>query len=63
MAARTYPECDFMTLYKPTNATCPKCGWFLVEKYDKKTGSHKVCINPNCDYLHTTEKDEDSGEK
>ncbi len=56
-----YPECDFMTLYKPTNATCPKCGWFLVEKYDKKTGSHKVCINPNCDYLHSTDKDESSG--
>lgn len=56
-----YPECDFMTLYKPTNATCPKCGWFLVEKYDKKTGSHKVCINPNCDYLHSNEKDEGQG--
>ncbi len=56
-----YPECDFMTLYKPTNATCPKCGWFLVEKYDKKTGSHKVCINPDCDYLHSTDKDESPG--
>jgi len=50
-----YPECDFMTLYKPTNATCPKCGWFLVEKYDKKKGMHKACINPDCDYLHSSD--------
>jgi len=48
-----YPECDFITYNKPTGSTCPKCGWFLVEKYDKKTGSHKACINPACDYLHT----------
>ncbi len=59
-----YPECDFMTLYKPTNATCPRCGWFLVEKYDKKTGIHKACINPDCDYLHSSgeEKEEKGGE-
>ena len=31
---------------------CPKCGQFLVEKYDKKNGSYKSCINPDCDYLH-----------
>ncbi|GAB6277809.1 MAG: type I DNA topoisomerase [Rectinema sp.] len=57
-----YPECDFMTLYKPTNATCPQCGWFLVEKYDKKTGVHKACINPDCNYLHSSdESKEDKG--
>ena len=33
-----YPECDFITYYKPTSSTCPKCGQFLVEKYDKKSG-------------------------
>jgi DNA topoisomerase-1 len=27
----------------------------MVEKYDKKNGSHKACINPNCDYLHSEE--------
>ena len=32
---------------------CPKCGQFLVEKYDKKHGTYKACINPNCDYLHS----------
>jgi len=53
-----YPQCDFITLYKPTNANCPKCGWFLVEKYDKKAGLHKVCINPQCDFLHSNKEEE-----
>ncbi len=50
-----YPECDFISHFKPINASCPKCGQFLVEKYDKKNGSFKSCINPECDYLHTQE--------
>jgi len=59
-----YPTCDFMTLYKPTTAVCPRCGWFLVEKYDKKRGSYKACINPQCDYLHSSDegKEEKGGE-
>ncbi len=47
-----YPECDFITYYKPINSNCPKCGWFLVEKFDKKSGGTKACINPDCDWLH-----------
>ena len=50
-----YPVCDFVSYYKPTNTDCPKCGQFLVERYDKKMGSHKSCVNPECDYLHTEE--------
>jgi len=56
-----YPECDFITYYKPTNSHCPKCGWFLVERFDKKRGSYKACINPACDYLHSQD-DEHVGE-
>ena len=52
-----YPECDFISYYKPTNADCPKCGQFLVERYDKKMGSRKACVNPKCDYLHTEESE------
>ena len=48
-----YPSCDFISYYKPTSSLCPKCGAFLVEKFDKKSLSHKACINPDCDYLHT----------
>ncbi len=47
-----YPNCDFLTHFKPLSQNCPKCGWFLVEKYDKENGTHKGCVNPACDYLH-----------
>lgn len=53
-----YPKCDFISYFKPIDASCPKCGWFLVEKYSKKDGSYKACINPDCDFLHK-EDDED----
>jgi len=51
-----YPECDFISHFKPINAVCPKCGKFLVEKFDKKHGALKSCINPDCDYLHTQDE-------
>ncbi|MDR2397466.1 MAG: type I DNA topoisomerase [Spirochaetaceae bacterium] len=50
-----YPQCDFISHFKPINQNCPKCGQFMVEKYDKKNGSHKACINPECDYLHSSD--------
>ena len=53
-----YPDCDFITHFKPLDVNCPKCGWFLVEKYDKKNGSYKSCINPDCDYLHSGSEEE-----
>lgn len=54
-----YPECDFISHFKPLPINCPRCGQFLVEKYDKKNGPHKACINPDCDYLHSMD-DEDT---
>jgi DNA topoisomerase-1 len=54
-----YPNCDFISHFKPTNQSCPRCGQFMVEKYDKKNGSHKACINPACDYLHSAEDEEE----
>ncbi len=57
-----YPDCDFITYYKPTNSYCPQCGWFLVERFDKKKGSYKACINPGCNYLHTHEEEHDQGD-
>ena len=54
-----YPACSFISHFKPIDQYCPKCGWFLVEKFDKKNGSYKSCINPDCDYLHSAgEEDE-----
>jgi DNA topoisomerase-1 len=52
-----YPECDFISHFKPLGQNCPKCGQFLVEKYDKRNGSHKACINPDCDYLHSDDEE------
>ncbi|MDR1930696.1 MAG: type I DNA topoisomerase [Treponema sp.] len=57
-----YPECDFISHHKPLKQDCPRCGHFLVEKYDKKNGTHKACINPECDYLHSA-GDGDEAEK
>ncbi|MDR1748305.1 MAG: type I DNA topoisomerase, partial [Spirochaetaceae bacterium] len=57
-----YPECDFISHFKPINAVCPECGQFLVEKYDKKHGAYKSCINPECNYLHTADQTEAGAE-
>lgn len=57
-----YPNCDFISHFKPLSQTCPQCGQFLVEKYDKKHGAYKSCINPECNYLHTPEQDEEGGD-
>lgn len=56
-----YPKCNFISHFKPIDQYCPQCGWFLVEKFDKKNGSYKSCINPDCNYLHTNDG-EDSAE-
>ena len=50
-----YPKCSFISYFKPIDQYCPKCSWFLVEKFDKKNGSFKSCINPDCAYLHTAD--------
>ena len=52
-----YPTCDFITHFKPIDVYCPKCGWFMVEKFDKKNGAYKSCINPDCDYLHSADQE------
>lgn len=54
-----YPECDFLSHFMPTTQKCPSCGQFLVQKSDKKRGDYKACVNPECDFLHTTEEDKD----
>ena len=59
-----YPKCDFISHFKPLeNQYCPKCGWFLVEKFDKKNGTYKSCINPDCDYLHSADEESVDAEK
>ena len=55
-----YPKCSFISHFKPIDQYCPQCGWFLVEKFDKKNGSYKSCINPDCNYLHTNDGEENA---
>jgi len=55
-----YPECDFVTYFPPTKVKCPRCGFFLVERSDKKRGEYKVCVNPECDYIHQLEAEKSS---
>jgi DNA topoisomerase-1 len=31
----------------------------MVEKFDKKYGNYKSCINPDCDYLHSQDDTSD----
>ena len=57
-----FPKCNFISYFKPTSSFCPKCGWFLVEKYDKNRGVYHACINPKCDHLHTVVKGIEDGE-
>lgn len=54
-----YPQCDFISYFKPTEQKCPKCGHFLVEKSDKVHGIYRACINDKCDFLHYESEDGD----
>lgn len=48
-----YPECTVTSWKKPVNATCPRCGSFLVE--DRRGGrvTGWSCGNSECDYTTT----------
>lgn len=56
-----YPDCAFVSFDRPSPSLCPGCGRFLVEKFDKKHGSHKACVNPGCDWLHSREEEPSHG--
>lgn len=47
-----YPECNFVSWYKPTNEKCPNCGNILYEK-NLKNQKQLVCLNDNCKYKKT----------
>lgn len=50
-----FPECDFVSWFKPTEHKCPKCNKFLIEKTDKIHGEYKLCIDPECGYKQLIE--------
>jgi DNA topoisomerase-1 len=52
-----YPDCDFVSWYKPLNEPCPQCGAdYIVEKYSKKTGAYIACLDKGCGYQRSAEE-------
>ena len=44
-----YPECDYVSWYKPVATPCPECSGLIVEKRTKGTLLH-ACTNESCGY-------------
>ena len=42
-----YPECDFISWYKPTGEVCKECGSYMVEKHTKNE-TKELCSNKEC---------------
>lgn len=42
-----YPECDFISWYKPTGEVCKECGTYMVEK-QTKSETKEICSNKEC---------------
>ncbi len=49
-----YPKCDFVSSKKLELLKCPKCGSFM---YNDIESNQIVCLNPDCDYKITLNKD------
>ena len=46
-----YPDCKYALWHKPVPEPCPQCNApFLVEKFSKKTGPLRACVNKECHY-------------
>ena len=47
-----YPKCDYAIWNKPLAEPCPDCGWpILSVKTTNRSGTQKVCPQPNCKYI------------
>ncbi|WP_343337724.1 DNA topoisomerase 1 [Terrisporobacter petrolearius] len=42
-----YPECDFISWYKPTGEICKECGSYMIEK-QTKSETKEICSNKEC---------------
>ncbi|MEW9077837.1 type I DNA topoisomerase [Terrisporobacter glycolicus] len=43
----SYPECDFISWYKPTGEICKECGSYMIEK-QTKSETKEICSNKEC---------------
>ena len=43
-----YPQCTFISRDKPAPIKCPKCGSYMVQKWNKDKTSYYLCSNKEC---------------
>lgn len=53
-----YPECSFVTWYKPAGRDCPECGGFLINRKDRERGVYLACVKEDCDFTEYIEAGE-----
>ena len=53
-----YPNCNFYSIYIPTNEKCPECGSVLVKRSSKKKGYFLQCSSKECKYSKKAKNDE-----
>lgn len=44
----SYPNCDYVSWFEPTNEKCDLCKGLMVKKYSKSKGNFLECSNPEC---------------
>ncbi|SUY47260.1 DNA topoisomerase I [Clostridium putrefaciens] len=52
----SYPECDFISWFEPSEKKCIKCGTFMYKKYSKSKGNYLECSNVECKFKEIIEK-------
>ncbi|MBV4418069.1 type I DNA topoisomerase [Clostridium tyrobutyricum] len=55
----SYPDCDFVSWFEPTNELCPECGNYMVKKYNKSKGNFLECSNSECKHREYKEEDKE----
>jgi DNA topoisomerase-1 len=46
-----YPKCSYALWDRPLPEACPECGAsFIVEKYNRKSGRMKACLEKSCGF-------------
>lgn len=44
----SYPQCDFVSWFEPTDKRCNLCNSYMLKKYSKSKGDYLECSNTSC---------------
>lgn len=44
----SYPDCDFVSWFEPTERKCTLCGTYMYKKWNKAKGDYFECSNASC---------------